>query len=113
MWATYFEMVGTGLVLYYLLRLAIGWEFRERPPTFPSEQSPGPAGQGIDTSALSGRLEQLREDAHAGTANQTASFKKLRLVEERRREIGKNGYFQKPPAPELPEHEDGVTLLFI
>jgi hypothetical protein len=115
MWATYFELVGTGLAFYALMRLAIGWELRERPPKFPRHQSPGPAGQGIDTSALTGRVEKLREDAHAGAAKPTEPFKKPWLVEERRREIGKNRYFQKPPVPEQepPEHEGGVTLLFI
>ncbi len=115
MWAKYFELLGTLLAVYVVLRLALGWEYRRLPPDIPRGKSPGPAGQGIDTAALSGRVERLREDGHAGAAKPTAAFKKPLLVEERRREIGKNGYFQKTPEPppEPPEHEDGGILLFI
>jgi hypothetical protein len=109
----YFELLGTLLAAYFVVRLAIGWEYGRLPPDFPRGKSTGPAGRGIDTCALSGRVEQLRQDAHAGSVNPSASFKKPLMVEERRREIEKRAFFQKAPMPEPPEQEEGVTLLFI
>jgi hypothetical protein len=99
---------------YAVMRLAITWEFRQLPPKEPRWDAKE-AGSAIDASKLAGRVEQLRQDRHAGTVEKSTSFKKPLLVEEKRREMEKLPFFQaKPPTPpEPPEHEEGMGLLLI
>jgi hypothetical protein len=112
-WSEYLEFAGVLFVAYAIVRLAIGWEFRTPRPRDPGWDAIEP-GTGIDASKLAGRVGQLRQEGHAGSVEKPASFKKPLLVEERRQEMGKMPFFQKPPpSPEPPEREDGATLLFI
>jgi hypothetical protein len=113
-WPEYFELMGVFFIAYALVRLAIGWEFRMRPPRDPDWDGMKP-GTGIDASKLSDRMEQLREAGYTRAVDKPSSFKKPLLVEEKRQEIGKLPFFQKTPAPEMPppEHEDGMGLMLI
>jgi hypothetical protein len=107
--------MGVLFVVYAVMRLAIGWEFRQMPPKEPRWDSKE-AGAGIDASKLAGRVEQLRQEKHAGATEKSATFNKPLLVEEKRREMEKLPFFQKPPQPpppEPPEHEEGMGLLLI
>jgi hypothetical protein len=113
MWAMYFDLLGTLLAVYIVLRLAIGWEYRPLRPNVLRQKSTGPAAKGIDTSTLSGRVEQLRRNPHAGATKPTASFKKPLMVKQKRQELEQLAFFQKPPAPEPDEHGAGMILLFI
>jgi hypothetical protein len=117
----YFELIGVLLVVYATIRLVIAWElkFKEIWPKEPRWDSKE-AGTAIDATKLSGRVEQLRQDRHAGAVGKSESFKKPLLVEEKRREMEKLAFFQKPPPsppppppPEPPEHEEGFGLLLI
>jgi hypothetical protein len=114
----YFELMGVLFVVYAAMRLAIGWQLRigevwPKEPRWDSKET----GTAIDASKLTGRLEQLRQSKHTGTAGKSESFKRPSLVEEKRREMEKLAFFQKPPPttppPEPPEHEEGMTFLFI
>jgi hypothetical protein len=114
-WRQYFELMGVLFVVYAVMQLAIGWEFRQLPPKEPRWDAKE-AGSGIDASKLSGRVEQLRQDGHAGAVKPSASFKKPLLVEEKRREMEKLPFFQpkpQPTPPEPPEHEEGMGLMLI
>jgi hypothetical protein len=113
-WRQYFELMAGLFVVYAVMRLAIGWEFRLLPPK-ESRWDAKEAGSAIDASKLTGRVEELRQVGHAGSVEKSASFKKPLLVEEKRREMEKLPFFQpKPPTPpEPPEHEEGMGLLLI
>jgi hypothetical protein len=108
--------MGVLFAAYAIVRLAIGWELRQLPPKEPRWVSQEP-GSAIDATKLSGCVEQLRQDGHAGAVQKSASFKKPLLVEEKRKQIETLPFFQKPPTPppppEPPEHEDGIGLLLI
>ena len=104
-------------VAYVIMRLAISWEFRQLPPKEPRWDAKE-AGSAIDASKLSGRVEQLRHEGHAGEVGKSESFKKPLLVEEKRREMERLPFFQPkpptpPPPPETPEYEEGMGLLLI
>jgi hypothetical protein len=111
-WPEYLELMAVLLAAYAVVRLAIGWERRALQKEA-SRMASTEQVSGIDASKLAGRVGQLRQDGHAGAMDKPVSFKKPLLVEERRREMEKLPFFQKPPPPEAPEHEDGTTLLFI
>jgi hypothetical protein len=114
-WRQYFELMGVLFVVYAVMRLAIGWEFRQLPSKEPRWDAKD-MGSGIDASKLASRVEQLRQDGHAGAVEPSASFKKPLLVEEKRREMEQLPFFQKPPPqppPEPPEHEEGMGLMLI
>jgi hypothetical protein len=110
--ADYFELVGVLLVIYGIFRV-ITWpdfclprDFKQRT----SAKTSNEPGHPIDTSKLTPRLESVRRD-YAAEARAPSPVKPL-LVEERRAEIAKLAFFQKPPAePEPPEHERGLVLL--
>lgn len=105
--------MGVLFAAYVIVRLAIGWEFRLRPPAEKTRWDSKEAMQPIDASKLCGRVEQLRQEGHAAAAEKSASFKKTLLVEEKKQEIGKMAFFQKPPPPEPVEHEGGMGLMLI
>jgi hypothetical protein len=105
----YFEMVAALLGVYGVFRLIIWWEFRNgfcsTPPSAPSTIQ----GHTIDTSHFADRLEKIRH-GYATEAHPPSSMKPL-LVEERRAEIAKLAFFQRPPPAELPEPEHRLFLL--
>jgi hypothetical protein len=114
----YFVFMGVLFAVYVAMRLAIGWQLRigelwPKVPRWDSKET----GTAIDASKLTGRLEQVRQDRHAGASGKSESFKKPMLVEEKRREMEKLAFFQKspppPPPPEPPEHEEGMGFLLI
>jgi hypothetical protein len=59
-------------------------------------------------------LEDVRGAYASETQNRPSPSVKSALIAERRTEIAKNDFFQKPPpAPEPPEHEQGMALLMV
>ena len=103
----YFECAGVLLLVYGIFRVVIGLElrndFKPLPPSEPSDIQSHP----IDTSPLVQRLEEVRQDYAAEAQMRPPSAKKPRLIAERREEIAKLAFFQKPP----PEPEPGLVLL--
>ena len=118
----YFILVAVLLAAYAIVRVAIWWDFHESsklPPERPGRRSNKP-GTPIDTSKLAGRVEELRQHDYAAATKAGDEFKKPLLVEEKRREIEKLAFFQKPPPEPTPpveppehEHKDGLHLMFI
>jgi hypothetical protein len=108
----YFECAGVLLVVYGVFRVVIGLQlrndFKPRPPSEPSNIQSHP----IDTSPLAHRLEEVRQDYATEAHAHPASAKTPLLVEQRRAEMAKLAFFQKPPpAPEPPEQEPRLMLL--
>lgn len=115
---TYFLLFGILLTAYAIVRVAIWWELRgvwKLPPSRPRKDS-GEPGTPIDTSKLTGRVDELRQLGYANEAKTGDAFKKPLWVEEKRRQMEKMAYFQKPPPepePPEPEHGGGVSLMLI
>jgi len=102
-------------VIYGIFRVIIGFELRNDFRPIPRSERSEPSNfeaHPIDTLPLVHRLEEVRQD-YAGEAQaHPASAKTPLQVAERRAEIAKLAFFQKPPpAPEPPEHEQGLMLL--
>lgn len=112
-WKEYFEFAGILLGLYVVFRTIIWVENRYyehwmRPPPIPANLPSQP----IDASVLSERLKDVRKDFAAEAQKHPASTKRALLVAERRGEIAKKDYFQKPmPEPEPPQEDQGFVLL--
>lgn len=112
------EMFGTLLAIYAVIRVTLFWELRDLPPKGQpwSDKEPGTP---IDATKLTARVDQLRQNTHADPARAAESSKLPLLVEEKRREMQKLAYFQKPPPPPEPpepsdrEHDGGLHLVLI
>jgi hypothetical protein len=115
-WTEYFEFAGALLLIYVLVRTLIWAQLRmefhgdsePRPAPEPSNMQSHP----IDTSELEHRLQEVRRDFAAEAQAHPPAVNKPLLVAERREQITKLAFFQKPtPEPELPEKEHGTPLL--
>jgi len=111
----YFIVFGVLVGIYAVVRVIIWLEFcftqadLRRSLSRPS----GIQNHPIDTSRLAHRLEDVRRDYAAEARTHVHSLNKPLLVEERRAEIAKLAFFQRPPTPEPepPSHEHGSSLL--
>ena len=115
-WTEYFECAGALLVIYALVRTLVWAQLRlelrgglgSRPESEPSNLQSHP----IDTTELEHRLQEVRRDYAAEAHAHPSAVNKPLLVAERREEIAKMAFFQRPPPePELPEKEHGSPLL--
>jgi hypothetical protein len=108
----FFIAFGVMFTGYCVVRVALWWEFQRysyRPASTPFNGQ----SQAIDTSSLSKRLEQMRQNHEVQPHGQPPSFKKSLLVESRREQLARSGFFQKPPQSEPPEEEHGMTVLLV
>jgi hypothetical protein len=110
----YFELAAVLLGVYGIFRVIIWLEFRafsDIKSLPPSERS-NITTHAIDTSRLVHRLEDVRREFAAEARAHPPSPKKPLLVEERRAEIAKLAFFQKPtPEPEPPDQGQGLPVL--
>ena len=108
----YFEFMAVLLGIYGVFRFIIWLELRDDFRPLPPSESSDAKAHPIDTSPLAHRLEEVRQDYALETQAHPALANKPLLVEERRAEIAKLAFFQKPPpAPEPPEHEQGLPIM--
>jgi hypothetical protein len=112
MTAEYFELMGLMFGVYCFARFIFWLEMRPR-TYIPRPLQPGDEGKAINTTALSERLQHVREDYAAGLAHQSPDFKRALAVERKREEIAKLAFFQEAPPPETPEEEHGLNLMFV
>ena len=111
-WKEYFEFAAALMGIYAVFRVFIWLGFRNdfREVDMQSERS-GMENHPIDTSHLAERVEEVRRDHAAEAQAHPGGGKKPLLVAERRAEIAKLGFFQRPPPePEPPEQEHGLVL---
>jgi hypothetical protein len=107
-----FKIFAVLLVIYAIFRVILWRELRWRREMLHMESELSDIqNHPIDTKELAERLDEVRRDYAAEARGHRLSPGKLLLVEERRAEIARMGYFQKPPfEPEPPEHEQGLVL---
>jgi len=120
-WATYFEAVGVLLLIYGVVRTLIWMEYRMETPRTDGEdefrrvqrlEPPNMESHAIDATQLKQRVEEARRDFVAEARMHPSVTNKPLLVEERRQEIAKLAFFQKPPPEaEISEKEHGAPLL--
>jgi len=109
----YFIIFGVLLTGYCIVRMLIWSHFGlYAPPRPPSEPFDQP-GKPIDTSPISNRLQQVRQDHQVQPHGPRSSFKQSLLVESRREQLAQLRYFQRSPPPEPAEEEHGSTMLFV
>jgi hypothetical protein len=106
----YFEVVAAMLGIYAIIRVTIWLQDRIdfRPP---QSESSNCEAHSIDTSQLAQRMEEVRRDYVAEAHAHPPSSKQPLLVEQRRAEIAKLAFFQKPPEPGQSEQEHGLPVL--
>ena len=115
-WTEYFELAGALLVIYVLVRTLI-WaqlrmELREHSESRIESEPSNVPSHPIDTKELEHRLQEVRRNYAAEARAHPSAANKSLLVAERREEIAKQAFFQKPPPePEQPEKEPGAPLL--
>ncbi len=108
----YFTAVGVMFTGYCVVRGLIWWQFRmDARPVSRAEFFDGRVPV-IDAVSLSKRLEQVRQSQEAKPQG-TLPFKKSFLVESRREQLAQSSFFQRPPQPERPEDEHGMTVLLV
>lgn len=112
-WKEYFELVAGLLGIYAVLRAGIWWQFGQYFKRFPSGKRMVCDGHPIETSPLTERLREVRQDYSAEAhAHRPLFFKRSLLLESKREEIAKLAFFQKPPPVlEPPDHEHPSLLL--
>src|SRR5581483_2184914 len=111
----YFIIFGVLFGLYCVIRTAMLPIFQDsrdfwRYPLWPSSEPFTRNIKSIDFSRLSNQLQQAKQERQAQPHGPPLIFKKSLLVESRREELSRHGYFQKPPPPEAHEDDHGLTL---
>lgn len=110
-WKDYLECAATLLAVYGVFRIIIWFELRNDFKRVPESAPSGIQSHPIDTTQLEHRLQEVRRDYAAEAQTHPQPVNKPALVEERRAEIAKLPFFQKPPEPEPVEKEPGTPLL--
>ncbi len=109
----YFITLATLLGVYAFFRVIIWLELRNDLKPVSRSASYKGKSHPIDTTQLEHRLEEVRRDFAAEAQTHPSAANKPLLVEQRRAEIAKLAFFQKPPPePEPPEKEPGSPMLF-
>jgi hypothetical protein len=112
----YYEFAAALFVIYLLVRTLI-WaqlrmELREDSESRLESEPSNVQSHPIDTTELEHRLQEVRRDYAAEARAHPSAVNKPLLVAERREEIAKMAFFQKPPPePESPGKEHGSPLL--
>ena len=107
-WEIYLGTCGVLLLVYIAARISI-WDDRRVPKEKPDTRP----GSAIDASPLTKRLAEVKDAyTNEGPVDQ-AAFKRPLRVAQRRQEIARMAYFQKPVEVEEPEKHDGLTMILV
>lgn len=107
-WGMYLATAGVLLLIYIAARTSFWADHRL--PEIKSDDRPGTA---IDTSPLTDRLAQVKDDYSGKLPADHSSFKKPLLLQQRRQELAQLPFFQPPVEPEEPGKHDGFTLVLV
>jgi hypothetical protein len=113
MWAEYFAIFGVLFASYCVFRTLIWGQYKMDFRPFSTGKVSDHACRPIDASALSHRLQEVRQSSETRPRHTSASFKQSVLVEISREKLARASYFQKPPPPEAPDEEHGLNLLLV
>ncbi len=107
-WGTYFFILGVVFLIYVAARFSF-W-YNDRSPKQRRDDRPGSA---IDAAPLTERLQLVKSNYGSKQRADHNSFEKPLLVEQRRQELARMAYFQKPVEMEEPEKHDGLTMILV
>ena len=107
-WGSYFFTAGVMFLIYVAARFSF-W-YNDRSPKPRHDDRPGSA---IDAAPLTERLQRVKDSYTAELPAGHNPFKKPLQVEQRRQEIARMAYFQKPVQVDEPEKHDGLTMILV